>query len=146
MSTRRDHAIRRGTAATIAADKQKLQLELYDSIAALFLDPNEQTYTRVARFVSIARKAMALQQLTTYDTQIRSAQRALDEIFDRWEDTGEVRALDLEKRTLRAACPALSEAIDKASIRGLEIARDRTEAEMAVQGAKQVDHPFLERR
>lgn len=146
MSTRRDHAIRRGSAPTIVADKQKLQLELYDAIAALFLDPSEQPYTRIARLVSIARMAMAQQQLTTYDTQIRSAQRVLDEIFDRWEDTGEVRVLDLEKRTLRAACPALAEAIDKASIRALEIARNRTEAEMAAQAVNQADHPYLERR
>lgn len=143
MSTRLDHAIRRGTAPTIAADKQKLQLELYDGIAALFLDPCEQSYSRVARMVSIARIAMAQQNLTAYDTQIRSAQRVLDEIFDRWEDTGDVRALELEKRTLRAAAPSLAQAIDKASIRAIEIARDRTEAEMAVQGVKRADHPYL---
>lgn len=145
MSTRLDHAVRRGTTPTIAADKRKLQLELYDGIAALFINPCEQSYSRVARMVSIARMAMAQQNLTAYDTQIRSAQRALDEIFDRWEDTGEVRALDLEKRTLRAAAPAIAEAIDKASIRAIEIARDRTEAEMAVQGAPQAEHPFMER-
>lgn len=145
MSTRRDHAIRRDTAATIAADKQKLQLELYDSVAALFLDPSEATYTRVARMVSMTRKAMAQQRLTTYDAQILSAQRALDVIFDRWEAMDEVRVLDLEKKTLRAAAPALAEAIDKASYRSLQIARDRTEAEMAVQGAPRADHPYLER-
>lgn len=145
MSTRRDHAIRRGTAPTIAADKQKLQLELYDGVAALFLDPKESSYARVARMVSIVRQAMAQQKLTTYDAQIRSAQRALDDIFDRWEDIGEVRVLDLEKQTLRAASRALAEAIDKASYRSLQIARDRTEAEMAAQCAPRADHPYLER-
>lgn len=146
MSTRRNHAIRRGTALTIAADKQKLQLELYDSIAAMFLDPSVATYTRVARMVSMTRQAMAQQKLNTYDAQIRSAQRALDDIYDRWDAIGEVRVLELEKYTLRAASRALAEAIDKASIRSLEIARDRTEAEMAVQGAPGAEHPYLERR
>lgn len=145
MSTRRSHAIRRDTAPAIAPDKQKLQLELHDGIAALLLDPSESTYTRVARMVSLTRKAMAQQKLTTYDRQIRSAQRALDDVFNRWEDIGEVRVLDLEKQTLRAARPAMAEAIDMATFRSLEIARDRTEAEMTVQGANCGEHPYLER-
>lgn len=145
MSTRRDHAIRRGTASTIAADKQQLQLELYDAIAALFIESNEAAYTRVARMVAITRRAMNLQKLTAYDTQIASAQRALDDIFDRWEDIGEVRVLELERLTLRAAAPSLVEAIDKAAARAIEIARDHTEAEFAAQGIKRGEHPTLER-
>lgn len=141
MSTRQSQRIRRGTAPSIAQDKRALQTHWYDAIAHFLLEPCEQSYAKVARMVHIAREAMRLQGVRDFDVQIQSAQRALDVIFDRWEDTGLVVAQQLEKQTIRAASQHIADAIESASILTLDAAIATVKAEMEVQGVPLQDLP-----
>jgi len=145
MSTRHFHQIRRGATPTIAQDKASLQLELYDSLADLFLDPSPKSFNRVARMLTIARQAMALQRVSDFDRQFQSAQRTLDTIYERWQQSGQVVAYQFEKLSLRAVSVQIHEAINTASVRSLAAARDIAVAAMTAHGAKPAPHP-LEKR
>ncbi|CAG9184185.1 hypothetical protein CURE108131_25015 [Cupriavidus respiraculi] len=143
MTTTHHHQARHGAALTAAAEAHALQTHWYRAIAFFFLDPCEATYTQVACMVATAREAMRMQGVRDFDTQIRSIQRALDVIFDRWEATNLVVALQAEKDTIRAAAEHIAQALAAASSRSLQAAHDIAKAELSVQGINVDDLPSL---
>lgn len=106
----------------------------YVDLVGFISAPTEAGYNRLMRTLEVITRAMAAQGIQDYDVQLRSAKRAMAGVFGRWQYSARITVLDLEALTLRAAAPAIEEAIGRTRLDTFTAAHALTMAAMQAQG------------
>ena len=117
------------------ANKQHFELTFYADLVGFISVPTDTAYNRLMRTLELVAFAMAAQDVVDYQVQLRSAKRAMSDVFDRTLRTGKVSVSDLEAMTLRAAAPAIEEAIGRTRLDTFNFAHNIVKAAMQAQGA-----------
>lgn len=106
----------------------------YVDLVCFISAPSETGYNRLMRTLDLITIAMAAQGIPDYDVQLRSAKRAMAGVFGRWQRTARITVLDLEALTLRAAAPAVEEAIGRTRLDAFTAANTLTKVALQAQG------------
>ncbi|KWR80329.1 MULTISPECIES: hypothetical protein [Cupriavidus] len=116
-------------------NRQHVELTYYADLASFISAPTDTAYNRLMRTLELASFAMAAQDIADYTVQLRSAKRAMSAVFDRSQITGRVTVLELEAMTLRAAAPAIEEAVCRVRLDTFNAAHAINKELMRAQGA-----------
>jgi len=135
MRKRSRYQVRAKCLPMMGFNKRHVELTYYADLVGFISAPTDTAYNRLMRTLELVAVAMETQNIPDYRVQLRSAKLAMSAVFDRSLHTGKVTVLDLEAMTLRAAAPAIEQAISRMRLDTFTEAHAITKLAMQVQGA-----------